>query len=747
MKIALVHVADHGGGAERSVLTLHRSLRQQGHDCRLFVGHRKLDEAGVIEIPRERSIPGLLRITTRLERQGIQNLYAPWFRKLDDVIGSADVVHLHSLWKSKQGFADLTGIERLAARYPTVLTLRDGWMLTGHCACPIGCDRWKTGCGRCPDLERAPSVQSDWTHLNWKRKRRTLQRSDVQVTAVSRWLGQQIGDSPLFEHKTVHVVHNSVDAQTFCPVDQRAARTALGLPLDRRLVLLAGQSIEGIREGIAQDAIAAMALLDREEIVPVLVGHSAERVATTFPGRAVTLPFQQTPEAMAECYRAADLTVVPSAYETFGRVAAESLCCGTPVVAYATGGLSDIVTDECGLLVAPGDVQGLAKAIARMVDDTALRSRLAVRGAASAQARFDVQRIAAKYTQIYRQAIASRRGQWPRVVDSAQEAKPTTEPESPTISVILPAWNAAATLPRAVDSLLATQYPALEIVIVEDGSSDETREVADRLCQQNGKVVKVLQHPGGVNRGVSASRNLGMRQSSGDLIAFLDADDYVYPHRFSKAVAFLQEDPSIDGVHELAELVFPDTASREAWPDGQTLFGFTESVPPGDLAAALMTGRCWATSAILFRRDLIARVGGFDPRWQVAEDCHFWFRLASRGKIVSGDVQRPVSAYWRHPNSAYQPSAAQKLPMIRAMADYVSWLRNENATPTTSRSWTWRQAETAMVQYICRGLIHERLHGSRRLARAIAWTAVRHWPRVSRDRTFVRQAARLLLGR
>ena len=185
LRIALIHVADKGGGAERSVLTLHQSLLALGHESRLFVGSRQLDEPGVIEIERKRPVPGLLRITSRLEQRGLQNLYAPWFRRLPDLIGDADIVHMHSLWKARNSFADLSGIKTISDRYPTVMTLRDGWMLTGHCACPIGCDRWKTGCGSCPDLQRPPAIQKDYSRQNWNRKRRTIQKSPLHVTGLS----------------------------------------------------------------------------------------------------------------------------------------------------------------------------------------------------------------------------------------------------------------------------------------------------------------------------------------------------------------------------------------------------------------------------------------------------------------------------------------------------------------------------------------------------------------------------------
>lgn len=403
MKIALVHVADHGGGAERSVLTLHQSLLELGHDSRLFVGRKDLDTPGVVEIERRRPIPGVLRISSFLEKRGVQNLYAPWFRRLPDVIGDADVVHIHSIWKNRTGFADLTGVRKIAQRYPTVMTLRDGWMLTGHCACPIGCDRWKVGCGECPDLARTPAIQKDYTRLNWKRKRHTVQSSPLHITAVSSWLKNRILESPIFADKPVHVVHNSVDANAFCPGIQSVARDKLGVPGDRFVALLVGKSTEGM----SQYAIAAFNGLNDPEIHPLLVGRAAESASESLNGSSTVIPFRSTQEEMAICYQAADVTIVPSEYETFGRVAAESLFCGTPVVAFATGGLSDIVTPNvCGRLVPTRDVEALMNQIAELKSQPQTLATMRLDCVHDASRRFSTTRIANDYLQVYEAAIS-----------------------------------------------------------------------------------------------------------------------------------------------------------------------------------------------------------------------------------------------------------------------------------------------------------------------------------------------------
>ena len=739
-----MHVADRGGGAERSVLTLHQSLRELGHDCRLFVGSKILDEPGVIEIEQQRPIPGVLRITRRLEQQGIQNLYAPWFRKLPDLIGEADIVHLHSLWKVRHGFADLTGIRKIAKRYPTVMTLRESWMLTGHCACPIGCDRWKSGCGSCPDLKRAPSVQTDFTRFNWQRKRTTIQKSDLHITTISSWLRQQVQQSPICEGKKVHVVHNSVDEHSFFPADRATARDALSIPHDKFVVLLAGQSIEGIHEGISQHAVKALNLLDDPDIHALLVGRSARDVAATLKKRSSVVPYRESPQEMAQCYQAADLTIVPSEYETFGRVAAESLFCGTPVLAFATGGLTDIIVPNvCGKLVPTGDVDALAAGLAELKSNPDALLRMRQDCVSYVRQRFDARSIALQYGRVYREVIAAR-SMRPGDVTSADSlakipAKSFAAATPAKISCIIPAYNCQAWLQRAVDSVLATRYASLEILIVDDGSTDETLKVANQLKARHPQTVCVLQHGSGINRGV---RNLGLRNASGEWICLLDADDYVYPNRFQSATEILAHQPDVDGVYQLSEMVFPNKETSEQWWKGSPYFGFEQSIDSSALLGRLLEGKCWATSAILFRKSLLERTGLFHEGLRIAEDCHLWFRMAAVGKIVSGDLSSPVSAYWRRIDSAYQPSPSQRLQMMRSMVKFLNWLTTADVTADNRND-----AKRAVKQYITRGLTNARFEKQSKLAWSIAWQAVRQLPSISTNSKFCGQVARLAIGK
>jgi glycosyltransferase involved in cell wall biosynthesis len=240
------------------------------------------------------------------------------------------------------------------------------------------------------------------------------------------------------------------------------------------------------------------------------------------------------------------------------------------------------------------------------------------------------------------------------------------------ISAIIPAFNCAAYLERAVESLLATGYPDLEIVVVDDGSRDDTWAVAKRLQDAHTGRLFAYQHPGKENRGVSATRNLGIARSTGELIALLDADDYVYPHRFTAALPALA-DPDVDAVYTTTEMVFASKDAEEAWLDRDRIFGLSEEVCREPLLRTLLQGRVWATSGILIRRTLLEQTGLFLASLPTAEDCHLWWRMATLGYIRAGDLLRPTGAYFRHHGNSFQMGLRARMTMLEALKDFRRW--------------------------------------------------------------------------
>jgi glycosyltransferase involved in cell wall biosynthesis len=412
LRVALVHASDVGRGAEACVLSLHRSLLRLGHESTLYVGDRQSDEPGVEEIPYVRGLPGSRRVARWMEnRFGLQDIYNPSFRALRHALHErADVVHFNSLWGSR-GFADLGALPAISRAVPSILTMHENWLITGHCACFHACQRWRSGCGDCPDLNLVPALPRDGTRWNFRRKRSSLSRSRLRIVGVSDWLCEQARSSPILEGKQVSRIYNGIDLATFAPRDAQSreeSRTRLGLGPADVAIIVAGQTVEGINEGIAaKHAIAALnALPEGAPVRPLVVGHSAARFAQHLQWPAIVQPFQNSTEDMARLYRAADLCLVTSEFETFGRVAAEAQACGTPVVGFATGGIPEVVPHAAGGFLAPtGDVPALLPGLRRFVLEDAFRQAQAQLALAHVHSNFEEKAVADQYVELYREVI------------------------------------------------------------------------------------------------------------------------------------------------------------------------------------------------------------------------------------------------------------------------------------------------------------------------------------------------------
>lgn len=415
LNIALVHTSDQGGGAEQSTIVLHEALRKLGHRSRVFVGTKKSDLPDVHQIQRFRCIPGVLRTAKWLEdRLGWQYLYHPWFRQLDRLLGEVDILHFQSLWSGREGYADVGALPRLTRLYPSVLTLRDWWMLTGHCAIPAPtCERWKSGCGSCPDLTIAPAIDVDGTRFNWKRKLRSVQQSQLRVTTVSNWLKGLVRESPIFAGKQVHTVHNGIDEQVFYPRNRSLLRKEFELPQDAFIVLVTGQSVHGTSVAAQKQAPQyALEACRLSGVKPFLlaVGRSSQGMVAEWAGAGRATEFQSSQESLAKLYCAADVVLVASLWETFGRVPAEAQMCGVPVVAFSTGGIPEIVEHGVtGLLAERLDGTALGQALKSLHDAPDVRLRMGRAASSSMVEKFSNLAVARSYVELYREEIRVRK--------------------------------------------------------------------------------------------------------------------------------------------------------------------------------------------------------------------------------------------------------------------------------------------------------------------------------------------------
>jgi glycosyltransferase involved in cell wall biosynthesis len=412
MNVLHISATDNVGGSGRSANRIHRGLRALGHDSKMLVNYRVTNDPDVGYIWRSlgwRAGDWLARGVT--ERLSLQYLFYPssfglarhpWFRE-------ADVIQLYN---THGGFFSHSALAMLSRRKPVVWRLSDMWPMTGHCAYAFECDRWKTGCGACPHLNDAPGLHRDRTALLWKHKQRVYARSAITVVAPSHWIAALAAESPLLNRFPIHHIPNGLDTSVFRPIPKASAREMFGLDLSAKVLLFVSLEVDAQRKGgayLAQalDRLPAASLSGLQVMV---VGQGAEQWRTRVKAPVTAVSTINDDRLLAAAYAAADVFVLPTLAENLPNSALESLACGTPVVAFATGGVVDAVRPgQTGWLARAADTDDLARQIAIALDEDQHRSRMSRECRVVAEREYSMELQAHRFASLYDTVREARR--------------------------------------------------------------------------------------------------------------------------------------------------------------------------------------------------------------------------------------------------------------------------------------------------------------------------------------------------
>jgi len=454
LKVVTVSTWDSGGGAERVARELHQSYLAAGEDAWLAVGTARGADARTVPLPnRERRaawtrawmavadalprrgagfhVARTLRdvvadpIRWAMRRSGREDFDFPGTAALLDIGGEPDLLHLHNL---HGGYFDLRELPRLSALVPTIVSLHDAWMLSGHCSHSLGCERWVTGCGECPALWIYPAIPRDATAFNWERKREIYARSRLHLAVPCEWLADKVRRSMLMPGvRELRVIPFGVDLDVFRPADREAVRAALGLDPSRAVMLVAANALHertwkdsgaflGALERVGGAAAGAQWIAIGEQGPDVGVGGvRLRRVDTVHDDRQ-----------LARWFQAADAYVHPARADTYPLMVLEALACGTPVIGTDVGGIPEQISSASfiggaraiagldgatGAVVPAGDPHALALAIDSIAElDRGTHAALSANAARAAQRSFDRRRHAREYLGWIHALVAERSG-------------------------------------------------------------------------------------------------------------------------------------------------------------------------------------------------------------------------------------------------------------------------------------------------------------------------------------------------
>jgi glycosyltransferase involved in cell wall biosynthesis len=276
---------------------------------------------------------------------------------------------------------------------------------------------------------------------------------------------------------------------------------------------------------------------------------------------------------------------------------------------------------------------------------------------------------------------------------------------NPLVSVVINFLNAEQFLQEAIESVLAQTYDNWELLLVDDGSTDASTNIALQYIQEHPRKLHFLEHEGHQNKGSSASRNLGSKKANGEYIAFLDADDIWLPLKLEEQVAILEEHPEAAMVYGKQKVWYswtgkPEDTQRDFIPNlGVPLNTLIE--PPKLVILFLRKGGAGVVpspSGILMHREAIEHVGGFEESFRnVSDDMVFYAKLCLEMPVFVSDK----CWYWyrQHPNQrCYITNQTGQRQAVRLT--YLNWLsvylsrggvRNREVWPVLQKElWPYR---------------------------------------------------------
>lgn len=337
MNILQISTLDSVGGAAQVAHRLYLECKKRKHKSYMLVGKKLSREKDIIEIKSKKE-NRLRRFV--INRLGIGDLFLHNHNAIinSDVVKNADVVNLHNLHGNYFNLNELTSI---CEKKPVVWTLHDMWAFTGHCAHSFDCEKWMTGCGKCPYLDTPPKMLIDLSALLWQKKKAVYSKSDFTIVVPSKWLMEKVKKSVLKE-KRIELIYNGVNEKIFKPGNKGALRKELSLPLDKKIILSFGAGgVNNPWKGCAYLKQAREENGRKSDDVFVEIGSNYN--FQNQKNNLIHVPFIKSEKLLAKYYAAADVFLYPSLADTCPLAVLEAMACGLPVITFKTGGIPELV--------------------------------------------------------------------------------------------------------------------------------------------------------------------------------------------------------------------------------------------------------------------------------------------------------------------------------------------------------------------------------------------------------------------
>ncbi|MEG2081170.1 MAG: glycosyltransferase [Oscillospiraceae bacterium] len=360
MKIAQINAVYGFASTGRITMELHKALLALGHSSFVIYGQGKNTsfDGYYMGCNLDHKIHAFLSRATGLVGYFSSFSTAKMLRYLDEI--KPDIVHLHNLHSNYINIPML--LNYLGKNnIPTVITLHDCFFFTGKCThyTVTDCYKWKSECGNCP---RKSNDNNSWLFDRTKKMQKDKEKyfskiDNLAILGVSKWVTKEAEKSSIFKNaKVFKSIYNWIDLEKFKPVESDAKKR---LGLENKKIILGVASIWAESKGL--NNFKELSKKIDEDVRIVLVGAMTN--AQSLPSNIISIPATNNLEELIEYYSMADVFLNLSLEETFGKVTAEALACGTPAVVLNSTANPELIGEKCGNVLNSNDVDEILKAV------------------------------------------------------------------------------------------------------------------------------------------------------------------------------------------------------------------------------------------------------------------------------------------------------------------------------------------------------------------------------------------------
>jgi len=306
------------------------------------------------------------RIIAGEQKLSIHAMIYPYLIKMMDTpeFQKADVVHYHLLHNY---FGALPLLPKVTASRPSVLTVHDPWIFTGHCVYPRECDKWMTGCGGCPHLDDHFPMEKDRTALQWKIKQDIFLKADFDLIVASSYMMNLVKRSPITKHaEHIHLIPFGIDTNLFSLFrSQKEIRKRLGIPKENFVLFFRADCSK--YKGLTAIRYVLDHLEEKDKITILSVGEPGLMMDYKDTYQLIDKGWVTDDNMLADLYSACDVFLMPSIEEAFGLMAIETMASGRPLVCFEGTSLPAVTfAPECGIAVKKNDAEALLAVVRRL---------------------------------------------------------------------------------------------------------------------------------------------------------------------------------------------------------------------------------------------------------------------------------------------------------------------------------------------------------------------------------------------